>query len=166
MASSYGCGTFIAARQRAGHKIPVGPLPKMSKFLFRGGLCARPGRCLRAPATCTELQTPPNFSARGCTEPEKSNKNIYTSICPGKKQRFYGNPLGRGERWVRCDANELSLSLALFRALSLSLSLSRSLSLSLSLSLSSSLVSPSLSLSRSIATVWQPLEKGQQTGVF
>jgi len=49
----------FAARQRAGHKILVGPLPKMSKFLFRGGLCARLGRCLRAPATCTELQTSP-----------------------------------------------------------------------------------------------------------
>ena len=37
---------------------------------------------------------------------------------PGK-MRFYGNPLGRGERWVRFDVNTLSLALSLsLRALS------------------------------------------------
>ena len=89
-----------------------------------------------------------------------------------EKTCVYGNPLGRGERWVRFDVNALSLALSLSLSISLSLSglspsgqplgqgerlvcfgvnaLSLSLSLSFSRSLSRSL--SLLSLSLSIAT--------------
>ena len=50
------------------------------------------------------------------------------SMNRGKKT--YGNPLGRGERWVRCGVNARALSLSLSFFLSLSLVVSLSLSFS------------------------------------
>ena len=98
----------------------------------------------------------------------------------GKKT--YGNPLGRGERWVRCGVNALSLALSLFLSrqplrkgerlvrfdvsvLSLSLSLSVSLSPSLPFSLSLSLY---CCKGRKIGAAWceRTLRKGRELGMF
>ena len=95
---------------------------------------------------------------------------MHQSAPEKKKMRFYGNPLGRGERWVRFDVNALSLARSLSLSISLSLSLralsfratlrtgrkigafwckrALSLSLFLSLALSLALSLSSLSLSR------------------
>ena len=70
-----------------------------------------------------EHEASPNFLSGGCTEPEKSHKKLYTSVCP---EKLYGSPLGRGERLVCFDVNAHTVSLVRFddTALSLSLSLS------------------------------------------